>query len=161
MRFLFRLVMLVVLIAVVLWVFREPVLERLGGSARAAADRVERGARDGLDRPALDLDLDVDRIAAELRETGRVVRRKGGQVVRRLEEATRDGRTTAKIEARFALDPRLKARDIDVDTQDGRVTLSGQVETPEDVARAIRTAMEEENVTEVVSTLRVGGAPAR
>lgn len=151
MGFLFRLFLLVVLLVGLFWVFREPVMDRLGNRARAEvgeAGRKARGATDGLD-------LDTDRIGAELKQTGRVVRRKGAAALHKLDEATRDPRTTAKIKARLALDPDLSARDIGVDTTDGRVTLSGRADSPEDVARAIRLAMQEDEVVEVTSTIQV------
>ena len=91
----------------------------------------------------------------ELRRTGRVVRRKTEQAARKVAEATEDARTTAAIEAQLAVDPRLSALEIDVDTTDGRVTLAGRADSPEDVARAIDLAFAHENVREVVSTLQV------
>jgi hyperosmotically inducible protein len=147
MRFLFRLFVLAVLLVGLFWVFREPLMDRLGSRARAQAGRTRGSAQD--------FDLDVERIKAELKQTGRVVRRKAVEAAHKLDESTRDARTTAKIKARLALDPDLSARDIGVSTTDGRVTLSGRVNTPEDVARAIRLAMQEEEVVEVDSTLQV------
>ncbi len=149
MRFLFRLLLLVVLIVGLFWLLRDPVMERLGQRARAESSRGEGEARRGID------DLEVDRIKSELARTGRVVRRKAAGALQKLDEGTRDARTTAKIKARLALDPDLSARDIGVSTSEGRVTLSGRVNSPEDVARAIRVAMREENVVEVDSVLQV------
>ena len=151
MRFLFRLFLLLVLVVILIWLFREPSLVRLGGEARAAANRAERSGRHALSG----VDLDPDKIAAELRETGRVVRRKAAVAVDKLDEATRDTRTGAKIKARYALDPELKGSDIDVDVKDGRVTLSGRASSVEQVAHAIRMALQEENVSEVTSTVQV------
>jgi osmotically-inducible protein OsmY len=90
-----------------------------------------------------------------LRATGRVVRRKVSEAGRQLEESTRDARTTARLQGRFALDPELKGREIEVDTNDGRVTLKGRVDSHEELARAIRMAVEEDDVLEVTSTLQV------
>ena len=168
MRFLLRLCLLFVLVIALAWVFRGPILERLGlvagasarpagSEARGASGTVERTTRERLS----DLDLSVDGIARELKATGRVVRRKVAEASRQLEESTRDARTTGKLKARFALDPELKTREIDVATDDGRVTLNGVVESHEEVARAIRMAVEEDDVLEVTSTLQVstgGGA---
>ena len=166
MRFFFRLFLLVLVIAVV-WMFRGPIMDRLGrvtGTSRPTGGETPRAS--GTTEPtargkASDLDLSVETIAQELRATGRVVRRKVAEAGRQLEESTRDTRTTARLKGRFALDPELKAREIHVDTADGRVTLTGRVESPEEVARAIRMAVEEDDVLEVTSTLQVsgGGAP--
>jgi hypothetical protein len=163
-RFLLRLLLVVVVLVALLWVFRGSVLGPGYRDARATAE-VREGAReageslrvagDRVRDELADVDFDTARIADELKQAGRVVRRKAVQVGRGLEEATRDGRTTARIEARYALDPTLKTRRIDVDTEDGRVTIRGQVETPDEVARAMRMALEEENVSEVTAALQV------
>jgi hyperosmotically inducible protein len=99
--------------------------------------------------------VDVKEIGEELKRTGQVVRRKAAVAARKVAEATEDARTTASIKTRIALDPELSALEISVDTTDGRVTLAGKVDDPEDVARAMRIALEEDNVYEVVSTLQV------
>ena len=62
---------------------------------------------------------------------------------------------TAAIESKFALDPDLSAGDITVETSNGRVTLAGRVSSPEDVAKAMRLALEQDSVLEVVSTLQI------
>ena len=157
MRFFFRLFVLFVLALALVWVFRAPILGLVAGtSARQASGTAEGTGRGRVS----DLDLSVERIAEELRATGRVVRRKVAEAGRQIEESTRDTRTTAKLKARFALDPELKTREIDIDTDDGRVTLKGRVDSHEEVARAIRMAVEEDDVLEVISTLQVsaGGA---
>ena len=166
MRFLFRLFLLFVLVIAVAWVFREPILSRLGrvGDTSRPAGSETPGAS-GAGEPTArgkvsDLDLRVESIAQELRATGRVVRRKVVEAGRQLEESTRDTRTTARLKARFALDPELKAREIHVDNDDGRVTLTGRVDSTEEVARAIRMAVEEDDVLEVTSTLQVSTSGA-
>ena len=53
-------------------------------------------------------DVEVEAIGKELRETGRVVRRRSSHAVRTLAEATEDMRTTAAIEAQYVIDPRLQ-----------------------------------------------------
>jgi hyperosmotically inducible periplasmic protein len=167
MRFFFRLFLLFVLAIALVWVFREPILDRLGlvagtsarqtgSETRGASGTAERRARGQLS----DLDFSVERIAQELRATGRVVRRKVAEAGRQIEESTRDVRTTAKLKARFALDPELKTREIEINTDGGRVTLKGRVDSHEEVARAIRMAVEEDDVLEVTSTLQVSASGA-
>jgi hypothetical protein len=169
MRFLLRLFLLFVVVIALVWVFRAPIQDRLGlvagtpaghtgSDARGGSGAAERTARARL----ADLDLSVESIARELKATGRVVRRKVAEAGRQLEESTRDARTTARLKARFALDPELKGREIDIDTKDGLVTLKGRVDSHEEVARAIRMAVEEDDVLEVTSMLQVnaGGATA-
>jgi len=149
MRTLLRLILLVVLVFGAVWLVRNMGL----GSERVNAEGALKGAAAQVEKAVSDIDLKA--IADELKQTGRVIRRKAGQAARKIEDATEDGRTTAAIKARLALDPTLSALDISVDTTDGRVTLAGKVSSPEDVARAMQIALEQENVTEVVSTLQV------
>ena len=99
--------------------------------------------------------LDVHELGEELKRTGRIVRRKAGQAAREVADATQDARTTAGIKTGLALDPTLSALDISVDTTDGRVTLAGHVDSTDDIARAIRIALERDDVREVVSTIQV------
>ena len=149
MRTLLRLMLLVVLVLAAVWLVRNIGL----GPERVNAEGALKGAAAKVEKAVSDIDLKA--IADELKQTGRVIRRKAGQAARKIEDATEDGRTTAAIKARLALDPTLSALDISVDTTDGRVTLAGKVSSPEDVARAMQIALEQENVTEVVSTLQV------
>jgi hyperosmotically inducible protein len=149
MGFLLRLLLLIVLVVGVIWVLRERSLEREARNIRADVDSAVRDAKKAVSN------LDVGEIADELKRTGRVVRRKVTTAAQKVEEATEDGRTSAKIKAKLALDPDLSALDISVDTTDGVVTLAGRVSSPELVAKAIRLALEEDNVHEVISTLQV------
>jgi osmotically-inducible protein OsmY len=159
MRFVFRLFLVFVVVIALVWVFRTPVLTRLGLESVASswqAGSQAPGPAEATARGKLaDLDFSVEKVAHELKTTGRVVRRKVVEAGRQLEEGTRDARTTARLKARFALDPELKTREIDVSTDDGRVTLKGRVFSSEEVARAVRMAVEEDDVLEVTSTLQV------
>jgi len=149
MRTLLRLMLLVVLVLGAVWLVRN-----MGkGPDRVNAEAALKGAAAQVEKAVSDIDLKA--IAEELKQTGRVIRRKAGQAARKIEDATEDERTTAAIKARLALDPSLSALEISVDTTDGRVTLAGKVNTPEDVARAMQIALEQENVSEVISTLQV------
>jgi hypothetical protein len=147
MRFLMRLV--VVVVVGILWVVRGGTLQEAGRDARkevgAAADK----ARDAI------ADADVEAIKDELNRTGRVVRRKASVAALAVADATRDARTTAAIKTRLALDARLSPLDISVDTTNGLVTLAGRADSPEAVARALQVALEQDGVSEVVSTLQV------
>jgi osmotically-inducible protein OsmY len=155
MRLLLRLVVLAAAIAGLVWLVQRHRLDQASREAKGRVGSVIREAKKALS------DLDVDEIAGELRRTGRVVRRKAGTAVRGLADATEDARTTAAIKARLALDPKLSALAITVDTTHGRVTLAGLVDSPEDVARAIQLALEEDDVHEVISTLQVRTADHR
>lgn len=149
MRTLFRLVLLVLVVMGVFWLIQHRDLAQAGREARAEGGKVMRETGKALS------DVDVDKVVRELKETGRVVRRKTAATAQKVAEVTQDARTTATIKAKIALDPRLSVVDISVDTTDGRVTLAGRVDAPEDVARAVHLAMEPDEVVEVVSTLQV------
>ncbi len=155
MRTLFRLFIVVLVVLGVFWLIQNRDFGPAGREARAEAGTVVHKTGKAF------ADVDVDKIVQELKQTGRVVRRKTATVVRKVAEATQDARTTAAIKTKIALDPKLSVLDISVDTTDGRVTLAGRVDAPEDVARAIHLAMEPDDVLEVVSTLQVRAKRAR
>jgi hypothetical protein len=148
MRFLLRLVVFVVVAVAIVWLVQDWRLGQgrtVAGTVRSAGDRLA----------DLDLKLDLESIKDELSRTGRIVRRKTAHAAQEVAEATEDVRTTAAIKARLALDPQLSALEIGVDTTDGRVTLTGWVDSPEHLARLVGLALEHEGVEEVISTVRV------
>jgi osmotically-inducible protein OsmY len=155
MRTLLRLLFAVAVIVGALWLFQQRALEQVTREAKAEVGSAVRGAKEAVE------ELDAQAIAEELKRTEQVVRRKTTRAVRTVAEATEDARTTASIKARLALDPQLSALEISVDTTDGRVTLAGRVDSAEHVARAIRLALEEDSVHEVISTLQVRAADRR
>lgn len=130
----------------------------LGQRQVAGAEDVRQEVRSALDKAkdAMD-DVDVEAVKDELARTGVVVRRKVVAASKTIAEATEDARTTAAIKAKLAADPGLSALEISVDTTDGRVTLAGRADSAEAVARAMRIALEQDNVQEVVSTIQVRG----
>ena len=67
--------------------------------------------------------------------------------------AAGDAATTAKVKARLMAEPGIDSLQIDVDTSNGRVTLTGQVDTPQNKARAKELAGSIEGVTGVVDRL--------
>ena len=66
-----------------------------------------------------------------------------------------DGGVTSKVKAKFAQDDMVKAHEINVDTRDGVVTLTGEVPTTTARQQAVRLARDTEGVTNVVDELRV------
>ena len=67
----------------------------------------------------------------------------------------RDAALTAKIKSKMALDDTVKARDIDVDTIEGVVTLRGSVESAAQRERAVRLARDTEGVATVQNLLTI------
>jgi hyperosmotically inducible periplasmic protein len=152
MRTLLRLIVVVALILGVVWLIQN----RKAPSrqdVRAGVDSVVRETKEAVHD--LDKKLDVPEISEELKRTGRIVRRKARQAADKLADATEGAETTAAIKAKLALDPNLSAIDISVNTTYGRVTLAGRADSEEDIARAIRIALERDEVREVVSTIQV------
>lgn len=69
-----------------------------------------------------------------------------------------DASITAAIKAKMAADETVKATDIDVDTKNGIVTLSGTVSSKAEADRAMVIAKEAEGVKSVTSHLVVKAA---
>ncbi len=95
--------------------------------------------------------VDTDRarrVATEVGERTAVAADQAGR-------ALSDGRLTAKIKAKIALDDTVKARDINVDTTDGTVTVTGTVASEAQRERVLQLARETEGVTRVVDRLQL------
>jgi hyperosmotically inducible protein len=67
-----------------------------------------------------------------------------------------DATITTKIEAKMAGDPDVSAFNVDVDTNEGVVRLSGTVEKPEAKAEAEKLARGTEGVRRVINDIEVG-----
>jgi hyperosmotically inducible protein len=72
------------------------------------------------------------------------------------DETVSDGAITAKIKTKLAADPEINSFNVDVDTLDGVVTLSGVIAEAENVERIERIARETEGVVAVENELQVG-----
>jgi len=66
--------------------------------------------------------------------------------------------TTGDIKTKLAADPQVKAYKIDVDTRKDVVTLSGEVSTEAEKARAGKIAASQKGVKSVVNRIGVRGA---
>ncbi len=76
-------------------------------------------------------------------------------VVDRTQAVASDATITAKVKSKFVADDQLKAHEINVDTKNGVVTLSGSVSDPGSKERAATVAREVEGVTSVDNKLTV------
>ena len=128
-------IVVVVLIVVGAWLsgyFGGSTWSTLAGNDRInTAEAVERARQRG----------------AEIGEKAAIATSKAGET---LNEAA----LTAKIKAKMALDDMVKARAIDVTTQDTTVTLSGTVQSAAERERALALARETAGVTRVVDQLK-------
>jgi len=100
-------------------------------------------------------DIRVEDVRQELERTGMVIRQKVAQVGAFIAETTADARITGAIKARLMSEPGVSSIGIDVNTTGGLVTLAGTAASHEEVAKAMRIALDTEGVVKVVSTLQV------
>lgn len=100
-------------------------------------------------------EIRVDDIRQELERTGMVVRDKAGKWTAALAEGAADAKTTAAIKSKLFAEPGVSSMSIHVTTTDGLVTLSGTADSHEQVAKAMRVALDTEGVRKVVSTVQV------
>jgi osmotically-inducible protein OsmY len=68
----------------------------------------------------------------------------------------KDSEITASVKTRLAADPDVAAINIDVDTLEGTVTLSGRVASDKERQEALDLARGTEGVRKVVDNLKVG-----
>lgn len=101
--------------------------------------------------------LGVDEIKEELSRTGRVIRDKTKSIGRQSTNAVpaNGGATAAQVQAKLTADPNLAAQNIHVEVSRGVATLSGDVTSYEQIDRAMKLALETDDVQKVVSLLRV------
>ena len=92
---------------------------------------------------------------AAAREAGSTARDKTSQAADATMRAIEDGRLTTKIKAKMALDDSVKALDLNVDTKDTVVTVTGQVRSEAERQRALALARETAGVTRVIDQLRI------
>jgi osmotically-inducible protein OsmY len=136
-RFLFRLIVLVVVIGVV-GVFLLGWWPGGGVFSRQTAERP-------LEPPKID--------TSRAREVGAEISARAAQAANQAQVALNDGSITAKIKAKMALDDVVKASDINVDYANGVVTLTGTVRTAAERKRAVDLARETEGVKSVTDRL--------
>ena len=139
-RALFKLVLLViVLVAVGAFALGYWSFDRMKGPA-------------AVERPvATTGHVDVDKA----RQAGAEIGEKTAVAADRAKAVLEDGALTAKIKSKMALDDTVKARSIDVSTDAGVVTLSGDVASTAEHQRAVQLARETAGVKSVRDKIRV------
>ena len=68
-----------------------------------------------------------------------------------------DATTTASVKIALAFEPGVRARDVDVDTHQGMVTLTGVVRSEAERRLALKVAEDVEGVSKVVNHIQVRG----
>jgi osmotically-inducible protein OsmY len=99
--------------------------------------------------------LTPSEIGAELERTGQVVRTKAQSAGATIASATSNARIVTVIKAKYTLDKELSARAIEIDCDNGQVTLNGKVANTALIAKAVGLALDTDGVTHVTSKLTV------
>ena len=89
------------------------------------------------------------------REAGAAIGEKVAEGANQAEHAFENGALTTKIKSKMALDDSVKALNINVDTADGVVTLTGTVHSEAERTRAVQLARETNGVKSVNDRLVV------
>lgn len=135
--------------------------EKSGKPAPTLGDRVRDEAKtvkDSVANKLTEWHLTPDAIGEELERTGQVVRNKVQSTGETIANASSNARIVATIKTKLAVDKELSARSINVDCENGQVTLQGTVPNNGLIAKAVGLALDTEGVTRVKSLLKV--APA-
>ncbi len=126
--------------------------------ARTTADKTRDVAADvraRLSDKAVEWHLTPDEIKADLANSGRVVREKSVPALQQAGVVFDRARIVAVINGKLVADPQLSALRINVEADDGVVTLRGTVKSPELISRATLLALDTEGVHQVVALLSV------
>jgi hyperosmotically inducible periplasmic protein len=101
---------------------------------------------------------DVETVKQRAREAGRVIGDTAKQAAKQLDETFSDGALTTKIKSKMALDDLVNAQEINVDTKDHVVTLTGTVASARERDRAVTLAKETTGVVRVEDKLTLRGS---
>jgi hyperosmotically inducible protein len=117
-----------------------------GGSLRSSAPAQETGSTStsGIDTSAA-------------RERGAQLGEQAARTAASVNESLDEGALTTKIKAKMVLDDLVRARDINVTTNNSVVTLTGAVHSEHERQRAVQLARETNGVTRVVDQLVMQG----
>jgi hypothetical protein len=126
----------------------DAVRATVSNTVRAGVRSAARGTRDEVKEHAVEARERALEAKDRAKETAR-------EAVYLTEDAVSAAAVTSKIKAKMALDDVVNAGDINVDTEEGVVTLTGDVGSKDEERRAVRIANETRGVTKVVNRLRV------
>ncbi|RPH48931.1 MAG: BON domain-containing protein [Planctomycetota bacterium] len=139
MRFLFRTVLVLALVAIGTYLLGYWSLDQVTGNAWRVTSTPASGAPGA--------STGRDRIAQ--------VDAQAGKAAHTVSEFLSDAELTGKIRSKMALDDRVRARTIGVSTTDGVVTLEGTIGSAAEHDQAVRLARDTKGVKQVVDHLKV------
>ena len=119
-------------------------------SAVASAEQKAEDARNATQRAA-------DQAGQKIENAADQAGQKIENAAAKVGDAVSDAAVTAGVNAELAKDPKLSALQINVDTSNGRVMLSGKAPDAESRERATRLAANVKGVTQVENRLEIGG----
>lgn len=99
--------------------------------------------------------LDAERATRQAAKLANRAAEKAGDAAGKLGDTVSESALTAKIKSKMALDDRVKALAINVDTSGTVVTLRGNVASKDEHDRALRLARDTAGVTRVVDRLQI------
>lgn len=137
----------------------EPTLaQKTETAVKNAAEKTKDAVIDAKDAVADKLTewkLTPSDLKADLEKGGRIVRSKAASATTRTGAAFDNAKVVTVINAKLVGDSKLSAIKINVDADQGIVTLKGTVKSPELIGRAIALALDTDDVVQVVSLLTV------
>jgi len=116
----------------------------------------QREANQKLDEAGAQLEHAGDRAGEAIEDAAAAANRGLERANERVKPYVRDAELTATVKTKLAADPEINPFQIDVDTVDGKVTLTGKVPSEGDRDEAERLARDTEGVVDVVNNLEVG-----
>lgn len=126
------------------------------GWVAACTPEAQRESDRELNEAETELGRATERAGEEMEDAGAAMERGLERANERMEPYMADAEVTARVKTKLAADPEVNPFRIDVDTIDGKVTLSGVVASERQREEAQRLAEGAEGVVEVVNDLEVG-----
>ena len=142
-----------------LWYFSSTQGKANVQSASRQVESAAKSASDAIQDKVRELDLSPQKIKEELAHSGHVMRQKAQEAGHAIDDATLDARITTAIKAKLVTSRDLPSMSISVNTTAGGVTLSGMVNSAEDIGKAMVLAMGTDGVRQVISTLQIRPPP--
>ena len=112
-------------------------------------------AKDAIATKLADWHLTPDDISNDIARTGEVVRTKAQDVGNSIAGATSNARIVTTIKTKYTLEKELSARAIEVECDNGQVTLRGTATSHALIAKAVALALDTDGVTQVTAKLTV------